>query len=172
MAERIVGAHVCACGQYGANPYVPMSMRVLRVRDEVDTRTIKTFDLAFVEEADAQQFRYLPGQFCEVSVFGVGESPFGIASSPTEEGFVRFTVSKAGVVALTESVAADHRRHGVAANVILPSIIDTPDNRANMPDADPSRWVTRQQIAEMMRFLCSEAGGALNGASIAMYGQV
>ncbi len=98
MTERIVGAHACACGQYGANPYVPMSMEVLRVRDEVETRTIKTFDLGFADQADVDQFAYMPGQFCEVSVFGAGESPFGIASSPTEEGFVRFTVSKAGVV--------------------------------------------------------------------------
>ena len=43
-------------------------------------------------------FRYTPGQFCELSIFGQGEAPFGIASSPTEEGFVRFTVKKAGVV--------------------------------------------------------------------------
>ena len=44
------------------------------------------------------RFRYTPGQFCELSIFGQGEAPFGIASSPTEEGFVRFTVKKAGVV--------------------------------------------------------------------------
>jgi NAD(P)H-flavin reductase len=75
-----------------------MSMEIVRVMDEVDDRTIKSFDLTFVDEEDAEQFDYLPGQFCEISVFGEGESPFGIASSPTEEGFVRFTVKKAGVV--------------------------------------------------------------------------
>ncbi len=85
---------------------------------------------------------------------------------------VGYNVSKAGVVALTESVAAEYKRRGVAANVILPSIIDTPSNRADMPKADPDRWVLPQEIAEMMRFLCTEAGGSLNGASIPVYGLV
>ncbi len=85
---------------------------------------------------------------------------------------VGYNVSKTGLVALTESVAAEYRRRGVAANVILPSIIDTPSNRANIPKADPDRWVQPQEIAEMMRFLCTDAGGSLNGASIAMYGRV
>lgn len=87
--------HVCQCGR---NPYLPMSMRLVRVVDEVDDRSIKSFDLAFEREKDAARFRYTPGQFCELSLFGVGEAPFGIASSPTEEGFLRFTIKQAGVV--------------------------------------------------------------------------
>ena len=94
MSER----HECTCGHYGANPYLPMSMTIKRVLDEVEDHTIKTFDLTFNCEQDAQRFDYEPGQFCELSILGPGEAPFGIASSPTEEGFVRFTVSKAGVV--------------------------------------------------------------------------
>lgn len=90
--------HTCTCGRQGVNPYLPLSVVVQRVVDEVDDRTIKSFDLAFVRPEDAARFRYTPGQFCELSVFGEGEAPFGIASSPTEEGFVRFTVKKAGVV--------------------------------------------------------------------------
>ena len=86
-------------GVYEAsNPYVPMSMVIDRIVDEVTDRTIKSFDLAFAEERDAERFCFAPGQFCELSIFGEGEAPFGIASSPTEEGFVRFTVKKAGVV--------------------------------------------------------------------------
>ncbi len=90
--------HVCTCGRLGPNPYLPMSVVVQRVADEVDDRSIKSFDLAFVRPEDAQRFHFTPGQFCELSVFGEGEAPFGIASSPTEQGFVRFTVKKAGVV--------------------------------------------------------------------------
>lgn len=82
----------------GANPYVPMTMVLQRVVDETDDRTIKSFDLAFADEEAARKFVYTPGQFCELSVFGCGEAPFGIASSPTEKGFVRLTVKKAGVV--------------------------------------------------------------------------
>lgn len=90
--------HVCTCNPSTRNPYVPISMILQRVTDEVDDRTIKSFDLAFAREEDARCFQYTPGQFCEVSVFGEGEAPFGIASSPTEQGFLRFTVKKAGVV--------------------------------------------------------------------------
>jgi len=79
------------------NPYLPMSMIIQRIMDETDDRTIKSFDLAFVKGQDAASFQYTPGQFCELSIFGQGEAPFGIASSPTEEGFVRFTVKKAGL---------------------------------------------------------------------------
>ena len=85
---------------------------------------------------------------------------------------VAYNVAKAGVVALTASIAADYRRSGVAANVILPAIIDTPSNRQQMPDADYSRWVTPEELAELMLFLCSEEGGSLNGASIPVYGKL
>ena len=91
-------SHECTCHYEGPNPYVPMSMVIQRVVDETDDRTIKSFDLAFASEGDAETFCYTPGQFCEVSAFGQGEAPFGIASSPTEKGFVRFTIKKAGVV--------------------------------------------------------------------------
>lgn len=83
-----------------------------------------------------------------------------------------YNASKAALVALTESIAAEYRHSGIAANVIMPSIIDTPANRAQMPDAKSERWVMPLEIAEMMLFLCGEAGGALNGARIPMYGRV
>jgi NAD(P)H-flavin reductase len=99
---------LCTC-VHAANPYLPMNMVIQRVVDETDDRTIKSFDLAFVHPEDggecssrgeysSPRFSYVPGQFCELSIFGQGEAPFGIASSPTEKGFVRFTVKKAGVV--------------------------------------------------------------------------
>ncbi len=83
-----------------------------------------------------------------------------------------YNVAKAAVVALTRSIAADYRRLGVAANVILPSTIDTPANRATMGNADPSRWVKPEELAAAMLFLCSEVGGGLNGAVIPIFGRV
>jgi len=83
-----------------------------------------------------------------------------------------YNVAKAGVVALTASIAAEYRRQGVAANVILPSIIDTPANRAAMPEADFSRWVKPEALAALLLYLAGDAAGALNGASIPLYGQV
>jgi len=94
----MIQTHECTCREPGANPYLPMSMVIERITDETDDRTIKSLDLAFVRPEDAARFHYTPGQFCELSVFGVGEAPFGIASSPTDNRFVSFTVKKAGVV--------------------------------------------------------------------------
>jgi len=88
----------CSCGKPCRNPYLPLPMRIERITDEVDDRTIKSFDLAFIRAEDAEQFNHIPGQFCELSIFGQGEAPFGIASSPVEKGFLRFTVKQAGVV--------------------------------------------------------------------------
>jgi len=88
--------HVCHCAQTGANPYLPMDMLIQRVVDETDDRTIKSFDLAFVNAAQADAFCHRPGQFCELSIFGQGEAPFGIASSPQEADWLRFTVKRAG----------------------------------------------------------------------------
>lgn len=82
----------------GVNPYVPVAMEIVRISDETDDRTIKSLDLAWIHDRDGENFQYTPGQFCELSVLGQGEAPFGIASSPTETGFVRFTISRAGVV--------------------------------------------------------------------------
>jgi NAD(P)H-flavin reductase len=65
---------------------------------ENDAKDLKTFQVVFDREADRQAFAYRPGQFAELSVFGVGESPFGIASSPTELDYLLFTVKRTGTV--------------------------------------------------------------------------
>ncbi|MDQ5985059.1 MAG: sulfhydrogenase subunit gamma (sulfur reductase) [Syntrophus sp. SKADARSKE-3] len=80
------------------NPYVPYPVELIKIVTEVDTKDIKTFRFAFVNKEDEAKYSYIPGQFGELSVFGKGESPIGIASSPTNPGYVEFTVQKAGVV--------------------------------------------------------------------------
>jgi len=80
------------------NPYVPMPVEIVKIITEVDTKDIKTFRLAFVNKEDEERFKYIPGQFAELSIYGKGESPIGIASSPTQKGYIEFTVQKAGTV--------------------------------------------------------------------------
>jgi sulfhydrogenase subunit gamma (sulfur reductase) len=80
------------------NPYLPIPMIVKSTQLETSDRMLRTLELAFVNEEDRRAFRFIPGQFCELSLFGKGEAPFGIASSPTEEGSLKFTINKAGVV--------------------------------------------------------------------------
>jgi NAD(P)-dependent dehydrogenase (short-subunit alcohol dehydrogenase family) len=77
-----------------------------------------------------------------------------------------YAASKAAVHRLTESLAAELSQDDVTVNAILPSIIDTPRNRADMPDADYSKWVQPQAIAEVILFLASPAARAISGALI------
>jgi len=83
-----------------------------------------------------------------------------------------YAVAKMGVITLTEVIAAEVKGSGVTANVILPSIIDTPANRRAMPQANPGKWVEPARIAATMRFLCSDAAAAINGARVPIYGAV
>mgnify|MGYP001030496696 CR=1 FL=1 len=80
------------------NPYLPYPVRIEKIVTETEDRNLKTFRFVFLNEGDEEKFAYTPGQFAELSVPGKGEIPIGIASSPTEKGFVCFTVNKVGLV--------------------------------------------------------------------------
>jgi NAD(P)H-flavin reductase len=73
-------------------------MVVKKAHVETTDQMLRTLELGFKNESDARDFHFSPGQFCELSVLGKGEAPFGIASSPTEGGSLKFTINKAGVV--------------------------------------------------------------------------
>ncbi|MEM9691225.1 MAG: 3-oxoacyl-ACP reductase FabG [Myxococcota bacterium] len=83
-----------------------------------------------------------------------------------------YASAKAGVVALTQTIAAETAGTGVTANVVLPSIIDTPANRAAMGEHEVDRWVSPRSLGEVILFLASEAAGDLRGASVPVYGSV
>jgi NAD(P)-dependent dehydrogenase (short-subunit alcohol dehydrogenase family) len=82
-----------------------------------------------------------------------------------------YSASKAVVIRLTESLAAEYRDQGITANCVLPGTLDTPENRAAMPDADHGRWVPTAALADVILFLVSDAARAVNGAAIPVYGQ-
>jgi NAD(P)-dependent dehydrogenase (short-subunit alcohol dehydrogenase family) len=82
-----------------------------------------------------------------------------------------YCASKAAVITLTESLAAELKDHGINANCILPGTIDTPQNRAAMPDADVSRWVPTAALADVILFLASNASAYVTGAAVPVYGR-
>jgi len=82
-----------------------------------------------------------------------------------------YSVSKSGVMRLTESMAAELKKDGINVNCVLPGTIDTPQNRKAMPNANHSRWVKPEAIADVILFLASDAAGAVQGAAIPVYGK-
>lgn len=80
------------------NPYLPYPVRIDEIITETEDKNLKTFKLVFINPDDEEKFTYKAGQFAELSVAGKGEIPIGIASSPTEKGFLMFTVNKVGLV--------------------------------------------------------------------------
>lgn len=95
-----------------------------------------------------------------------------LASVQAGLGMGAYAASKAGVSRLTEALAEELKDQGVTVNAVLPSILDTPANRADMADADFSRWVQPAQLAEVIAFLLQDAAVAVTGALIPVRGRV
>ena len=94
------------------------------------------------------------------------------AATKAAAGMGAYAASKAGVAKLTEALAEELKDRAVTVNAVLPSIIDTVANRADMPSADFSRWVKPEQIAELIAFLLSPSARAITGALIPISGRV
>ncbi|MEV4388455.1 SDR family NAD(P)-dependent oxidoreductase [Micromonospora sp. NPDC049580] len=86
-------------------------------------------------------------------------------------GAAGYVTAKAAVLAFANAVAVEYRSRNVRCNTVLPSVIDTPANRAAQPDADHSRWVTPAEIAPVIRFLAATDSAPTTGASVPVYGR-
>jgi NAD(P)-dependent dehydrogenase (short-subunit alcohol dehydrogenase family) len=110
---------------------------------------------------------YLPqtggGRIVNVGALGAVKAGAGMGA---------YAASKAGVAKLTEALAEELKDKHITVNAILPSILDTPKNRLDMPQADFSRWVTPSEAAEVIAFLVSDAARAITGALIPVAGRV
>ncbi|MEW6524376.1 MAG: FAD/NAD(P)-binding protein [Bacillota bacterium] len=95
------------------NPYVPEEAIIEEIIEETAVNDVKTFRVVFTSEETRRSFSYRPGQFAEVSVFGLGEAPISITSSPTQEGYLEFSIKKAGVVTTALHHAEQGDRIGV-----------------------------------------------------------
>jgi NAD(P)-dependent dehydrogenase (short-subunit alcohol dehydrogenase family) len=90
-------------------------------------------------------------------------------SSPA--GLAAYSASKSAVIRLTEALAAEGKAKGVRVNAVLPGTIDTPQNRAAMPNADTSKWVAPEAIADVIVFLASDAARAITGVALPVFGR-
>jgi NAD(P)-dependent dehydrogenase (short-subunit alcohol dehydrogenase family) len=101
-------------------------------------------------------------------IVNVGSAAAGKATA----GMGAYAASKAGVAKLTEALADELKDQGITVNAVLPSILDTPKNRIDMPKADFTRWVTPAEAAEVVAFLISDQARAITGALIPVGGRV
>jgi NAD(P)-dependent dehydrogenase (short-subunit alcohol dehydrogenase family) len=83
-----------------------------------------------------------------------------------QKGLTAYGAAKAGVLNLTQALAKEVVADGITVNAVLPSIIDTPENRESMPDADPSTWIPPGEVAGVMAFLASDEARTVNGAAL------
>lgn len=103
-----------------------------------------------------------------------GGKIINVAANAALKGVARmgaYCASKDVVIRLTEAMAAELRDSNINVNCVLPSIVDTPENRGAMPDADVSRWVTPEALAEVIAFLASDAARAIHGTAIPVTGR-
>lgn len=87
-----------------------------------------------------------------------------------DAGSAAYSAAKSAVLRLTEALSAELKTSGINVNCVLPSTIDTPQNRAAMPTADHSKWVQPDAIADVVLFLASDLARAIHGATIPVYG--
>lgn len=103
------------------------------------------------------------GRIVNIGAMGANKAAAGMGA---------YAASKAGVAKLTEALAEELKDRGITVNALLPSTIDTPPNRADMPKADFARWVKPEQIADAIVFLLSDRASAITGALIPIAGRV
>ncbi|MCU0657697.1 MAG: SDR family NAD(P)-dependent oxidoreductase [Polyangiaceae bacterium] len=157
----IRGAVLCAGGWQGGRP----------VHEQADDSAAAAMMQRNFFTVHASLRAILPGMVArrQGSVVLVGsravERPWSSA------GAAEYGASKAAVVTLAQSVAQEVLEHGVRINAVLPSTIDTLANRAAMPDADPSRWVSTDSLAAVVSFLLSEDARDISGAALPVYGR-
>lgn len=139
--------------------------------ETVHETTAKTWD--FLMGLNAHSVLNMARAVVPVMLEHGGGRIVNIGAGPGQHGVARmgaYSASKSVVIRLTEAMADELREQGINVNCVLPSIIDTERNRADMPDADFSRWVTPEAMARVIGFLASEAAAPIHGAALPVTG--
>ena len=130
-------------------------------------------DWSFLFDINARTLLHAARAFVPRMLQGGGGKIVNVGAFSAQKGTANmgaYVASKSAVIRLTESMAAELREKNVNVNCVLPTIIDTPENRKAMPDADPTKWVAPEDLANVIAFLASDAARAIHGAAIPVTG--
>ena len=115
---------------------------------------------------------YVAARAAVPHMFAAGAGRVVIVASravvPPAGGFIAYTVAKAAVIAFVQALAAETKGRGVTVNAVLPSTMDTPANRAAMPNVDPKTWVPVTAVADAIAYLAAETSGHINGTLLSI----
>jgi len=130
-------------------------------------------DWDFMFNVNARTVLNMSRAVVPVMLKGGGGKIVNIGAFAAQKGAAQmgaYIASKSAVIRLTETMAAELREQNINVNCVLPTIIDTPENRAAMPKADAKRWVAPQDLAQVIVFLASDAARAIHGAALPVTG--
>jgi NAD(P)-dependent dehydrogenase (short-subunit alcohol dehydrogenase family) len=130
-------------------------------------------DWDFLFDLNARTLLHTAKAMVPAMLKGGGGKIVNVAAYAAQKGAARmgaYAASKSAVIRLTETMAAELREHNINVNCVLPTILDTPQNRADMPQADPRRWVAPADLAQVIVFLASDAARAIHGAALPVSG--
>ncbi len=130
-------------------------------------------DWDFMLNVNARTVLNMSRAVVPVMLKGGGGKIVNIGAFAAQKGAAQmgaYIASKSAVIRLTETMAAELRERNINVNCVLPTIIDTPENRKAMPDADPKRWVAPEDLAQVIVFLASDAARAIHGAALPVSG--
>jgi NAD(P)-dependent dehydrogenase (short-subunit alcohol dehydrogenase family) len=142
-----------------------------RMGEPVHETTDATWDLLF--DANVRSLRNMVRAVVPVMLDGGGGRIVNVGAYSARTGVASmgaYTAAKTVVLRLTEAMAAELRAHNINVNCVLPATLDTPENRAAMPDADPAQFVALADLAEAIVFLASPAARAIHGAALPVTG--
>lgn len=167
-ANAVVAAIVQKCGRLDALVNIAGGFRWETIGEgSLDTwDSLYSLNLRTAVAACRAALPHLPegqGRIVNVGANGAVKAAAGMGA---------YAASKAGVARLTEALAEELKDRGITVNAVLPSIIDTPANRADMPKADFGKWVTPQQLGDVIAFLLSDKARAITGALLPVTGRV
>jgi NAD(P)-dependent dehydrogenase (short-subunit alcohol dehydrogenase family) len=169
--EQAGAAVSTAVGRFGRIDVLCNLAGGFRMGDAVHDTPAATWDFLF--DLNARTVLHMAQAVVPHMIERGGGKVVNVGAFAAQKGAARmgaYIASKSAVIRLTETMAAELRELNINVNCVLPTVIDTPENRAAMPDADPTHWVAPRDLASVIAFLASDAARAIHGAALPVTG--